>query len=306
MRPILVKLSQNHMATTFDLSVSCEDARAKLAERLLADAHARVADLEDELSEFRPHSSVGRLNASRAGDRVPVSKECVELLERAERVFARTDGAFDPTFRSGYRARDLREKLEWSASDRWIAKKDERVKLGFGAIGKGFAIDGVRELLEREGFHDYRLIAGGSSLFLSGLESPGRPWRIGWSWKKDARGSYFGQEFFHRDGKPVAIGISGSLEQGEHIAHSTRELISTWVSGSSATEADALSTALYVLGWEAGYEKIADPLARLAIAAITRDETPYWNGHFQKNFGAPRTGAPESRSTSNLERETHS
>lgn len=297
MRPVLVQLSQNHMATTFQLQISCEPARAVVAERVLLTAQAMIAKLEAELSEFREDSPVCQLNASRPYEKISAPESLLELLSRAQALHLKTQGAFDPTFRSGYSTKNLADKLEWNREEGWVRKKDARVKLGFGAIGKGFAIDEVRALLEREGFTDYLLNAGGSSILVSGHQARGQPWRIGWSWKKDSEGAYLGQELAHRTGQSIAIGISGSLEQGEHI-RGGGSLLSAWVSGSSATTCDALSTALYSLGWEEGYERIVDPLARLSIAAISREEVPYWNGHFQKNFGAPRSGREESNTSS--------
>jgi thiamine biosynthesis lipoprotein len=282
-----VKVSQNHMATTFDFTVSCLESRADLALLLLEEAHEEVALHEDLLSEFRANSEVSAFNQAPVGRKIQVSSDFLKLLELSEKLYRQTHGAFDPTFRQNHKTLSLKEKLTWNLEQGWIAKLRHGVTLGFGAIGKGYALDRVRDRLEKEGFNDYFLNAGGSSLIVSGFQSAWNPWKLSWSWKKDQDGTYWGREFSHVTGSVLCIGVSGTLEQGSHIlrVQPSTELLSSWVSAPSAAEADALSTALFSLGWEEGYEKIVDPLARQAIAAIAIDEVPYWNGFFQKCFG---------------------
>src|SRR5205807_7005569 len=70
-----------------------DDATARRAARA---AYARMALLEDIMSDYRPESEVRRL-AARAGAAVPVSGDLFVVLARAVDLWRRSDGAFDPT-----------------------------------------------------------------------------------------------------------------------------------------------------------------------------------------------------------------
>src|SRR5207302_2676193 len=70
-----------------------DDATARRAARA---AYARMAELEDVMSDYRPESEVRRL-AVRAGADVRVSDDLFVVLARAVDLWRRSDGAFDPT-----------------------------------------------------------------------------------------------------------------------------------------------------------------------------------------------------------------
>jgi hypothetical protein len=96
----------------------------------------------------------------------------------------------------------------------------------------------------------------------------------------------------HRTGRPVALGISGTHEKGDHILG--REVsagpapASSLAAFASAADADAWSTALFLADFEEGLAWLQDwPGPAPAIARIEADETPRWNGVFQQLWGAP-------------------
>src|SRR5262245_49072878 len=97
---VQVRLDQNHMNTTFELQVSCEEGRARLAERVLLEAHAKIAALEKELSEFHPESPVYKLNQAKAFERVPANHSVRELLELSESLRRASGGDFHPLCKS--------------------------------------------------------------------------------------------------------------------------------------------------------------------------------------------------------------
>ncbi|MFX6040486.1 hypothetical protein ABTE96_21185, partial [Acinetobacter baumannii] len=70
---VQIALDQNHMATTFELKISCDEGRALAAECVLQEAHALISTLEDELSEVRAESPVARLNRAAAFEPVPLT-----------------------------------------------------------------------------------------------------------------------------------------------------------------------------------------------------------------------------------------
>jgi thiamine biosynthesis lipoprotein len=283
MKRVEIRLDQNHMNTTFELRVSCEAARVRAAETTLAEAHREIARLEDELSEFREASPVACLNRARALEPVPLTGAVRDLLRIAEQLRSSTRGAFNPLWRS----RGLNPGVLISEHGRSFFKTTDGTHLGFGAIGKGFALDRVRLLLEREGFTDYLLSAGGSSVLLSGFAAPGTPWNWAWSWKKARDGSLLGRRFSHETGRTIALGVSGEMEQGKHIADACGTSLSALVAHASAARADALSTALFVRGWNEELENLRDPLQPTPLAWVDKDEILRWNGDFQSCWGSP-------------------
>lgn len=286
-----LQLAQNHMATTFRFTVSVPEHKLAHAEILLRDCHALVSRLESELSEFIPSSPVARLNSAAPGARVAVPPSVIELLELGDNIRERTDGAFDCTAKS----RDFsagQRRVEWDElrGEAWTNAAGTHV--GFGAIGKGYALDEVRRRLEREGFTDYLLNAGGSSILISGFAAPNLPWQWAWSWRRDEDGDCVGFELTHASGVAVALGVSGLMEQGKHLLDPrTRQPVagmrSALVAHDSAACADALSTALFVLGWDEGMKRVPDEISQPAVAVIDADEVPAWNGVFQRLWGAP-------------------
>jgi len=286
---IHARFAQNHMATTFEFLVSVDERARASAESALARAHVLVAKLENELTEFREISPVFQLNSTAPGVEIPLPESTCELLIRSERLRDQTRGAFDCQAKSIPGS----TRIRWDVGRQVAWRTDRGGHLGFGAIGKGFALDRVRTLLEAEGLHDWVLNAGGSSILISGFAGPQTPWTFGWSWTRDAEGNSLGVPFEHPSGTPIAIGVSGTHEKGLHLINpadglAARSLQSAFVAHSSATDADALSTALFVAGWENGAGLLRDlPSASPAAAVIDRECVPSWNGAFARLWQVP-------------------
>lgn len=269
-----VTYEQRHMNTDFRLTVACPRTRIAAAETALLACLKRIGELEEALSEFC--GPVKKLNESSPGEFIELPEPTLRCLCESLRVKSLSAGAFDPLAKStgAHPGLKLQGKL--------AARETAGTKLSFAAIGKGFALDEVALLLERDGFSDYLLEAGGSSLVISGRPSPDEDWVFGWSWARDKAGDYLGRKFRHASGDRVALGISGTLEQGSHIldprnGKTASGARSALVAGSSAARADALSTALFVNGWD---EKESG-----AAAFVGDDQLVRWSPEFQKYWG---------------------
>ncbi len=292
-----VRLAQNHMATTFKLTISCERSDAHRADSVLMDCHALIDKIETELSEYIPTSPIYRLNHSEPGTSVPISMTVFEVLERSEALRKLSAGAFSCTAKSvNVQSGQSTELIKWTRES--VQRTDPGVHVGFGAIGKGYALDQVRKLIEQNGFTDFLLDGGGSSMFFSGFSAPGEPWDWAWSWERSEQGERLGLKFQHSTGRPIAIGVSGTEVKGNHIldprskgpeVEVPNKLQSALVACTSATDADALSTALFVSGWEESMPNFAQLTQAPAMAAIDRQKVPYWNGVFQSIWGAVST-----------------
>jgi thiamine biosynthesis lipoprotein ApbE len=264
----------NHMNTTFRFMVHCERRRVHCAQETLRQAHAMVSRLESSLSEFLPGSPVYQLNHSPMDTPINALPELFEILNLGSVAEDFSGRAFNVLAKS----EEENPKISWDENS--ITRRTPKAHLSFGAIGKGFALDKVRTLLFQEGFSDFFLSAGGSSLVLEGFASGGAPWTFGWSWDSET-----GIPFSHCTGKTVAIGVSGLHEKGLHIVDplqlaKARSALSALVATSSAALADAYSTALFVMGSE-GFQKIPDA----ALGLIDGDGVPHWNSAFQNLWG---------------------
>lgn len=286
---IHVSVHQNHMATTFWFTLSCASERRGHAERVLREAHQLVSQLESELTEFREDSPVYRLNHSLRGHRVPFTASGMELLKRADELRKMTQSSFDPLVKS--QCED--PQIYWDEDSRMVWKDQDATWLSFGAIGKGYALDRVRLLLEQEGFEDFVLNAGGSSIIFSGFSNQGIPWEWGWSWEYDREGDPLGIPFSHETGKPIALGISGTHEKGTHLKTKKDGFLSretprsSLIAASSATDADALSTALFISGWDQGMGDLEKIPQLFGAALIDPEGTPWWNSLFESLWGKP-------------------
>lgn len=284
---------RRHMNTSFDLCLAVPASRALAAETTLGEAHARIAALERELSEFLPESPIARVNAAPPRVEIPLPPSALFLLEESARLREATRGAFDPTAKSqGPSLPPPEARVGWDRARGVAWRNHPGAALGFGAIGKGYALDEVRSILEREGFTDYLLSAGGSSLLFSGFSAPDEPWSWGWSWGASDDGSPLGIPLRHASGAPIAVGVSGLEEQPRHLLDPraggvpTARMTSALVAHPSAAQADALSTALFVAGWEESLAALGELPDPPAMAIIDREGVPAWNGLFSRLWGA--------------------
>lgn len=284
----LIQQSQNHMATTFDFSVVCNGDQKQIALEVLACAHKRVAQLERELSEFLPESPIFRLNRSSVGEKILVNESVLALLDRSFYWQEVSRGSFSCLAKGEISERGA---LGWDWEPGVVWRNDLGAWVGFGAIGKGYALDRVRELLEQHGLLNYRLSAGGSSLIFSGLSLERSPWEFWWSWECDESGSPVGIPFRHLCGTAVAIGVSGNQERPGHLLDPSRrncpkEHKSVLIGHTSATDADALSTATFLSGWEKSRNYFQETPTPPAMAVVDNNGEMRWNGVFQRLWGS--------------------
>jgi thiamine biosynthesis lipoprotein len=267
--------------------------------RAESDAAAVLAlfrDLEVQLSEWRPGTPLARVNAAAGGDAVRVPPALLAVVRRGVELGAATDGAFDPSWAALWGLWDFRAQRPRVPSADEVARRaalvdyrqvelDEAagtlrlpragMKIGLGGIAKGYALDRAGELLVRRGVRDFLLVAGGQVLARG--SRGGRPWQVG---VRDPRGAA-GDWFAVLSPGAGSVSTSGDYESwfesgGERYHHILdphtgwpgRGLRSATVVCAEATLADALSTALMVLGPQRGLATAR----RLGVEALLVDE----------------------------------
>jgi len=267
---------------TVELAAPIDDAvRTRLAELI----DAELAAINRAMSTYDPRSELSQFNGRQDLQWVPASQGLLEVLNSASLISTASQGAFDVTvgplvdlwgFGPEYRPRRVPDDaviervrksvgyqhLQADPSAGAIRKRDSRIQVDLCAIAKGYGVDRVAMILDRQGVHDY-LVEIGGELRARGTRAAGRPWRVGI--ERPVEGG-------HVLGEIVALGnqgiaTSGTTEDffeqdGRHYSHiidpkTARPVehpaMAASVIADTTMEADAWATALIVLGPERGY-----------------------------------------------------
>ncbi|RZK41754.1 MAG: FAD:protein FMN transferase [Pedobacter sp.] len=270
------------MGSRFDITVVAEDKQ--IAQQHIDNAIAEISRIEYLISDWKAESQVSEVNRNAGIKPVKVDRELFDLTKRSLYFSAISDGAFDIS----YAAMDKIWKFDGSMTKMpnneeikaaiskvgyknivldslacTIYLQKSGMKIGFGAMGKGYAADKARELMELKGVKGGIINAAGD-LTTWGQKLKGKTWRIGVNNPFD-EGNYISILNMKRN----AVTTSGSYEKfvtfdGKRYSHiidpktgyPATGLISVTVVGGSAEMANGFSTMLMVLGKEKGLELI--------------------------------------------------
>ena len=182
---------------------------------------AELNRIDYVFSTYKPTSEISLINED--PNRV-WSDEFRNLFNLSNEISNLSEGAFSPNDANGF---------------------------DFSAIGKGYAIDKIAELMEKNGVNNYFIEIGGeirakglkfSDEWIFGIERP----------TNSEKSPYIA---FNVPSKGISIATSGEYREPNHIwGKGPRDLISVTVATSDAASADAWATALYVLGKEKGLD----------------------------------------------------
>ncbi|MFC1499747.1 FAD:protein FMN transferase [Candidatus Zixiibacteriota bacterium] len=236
-------------------------------------AFAEVARVDRLMSTYRSESQVGVLN--RTG-RVKAGPDLLHVLERARAISEASSGAFDITVKPLLDLFSRRFEQEGRAPDpdeiasclqlvgyQRLTVDGELVSLpsgsaiSLGGIAKGYAIDLAVEALLEEGIDHALVNAGGDLRALGNRE--GEPWRIAVQNPRDREDLLATIPL-----SGLAVATSGDYERFfdsdrtyHHIIDprsglSAGSVMSVTITARSALDADALATAVFVMGIDGG------------------------------------------------------
>lgn len=270
-----VALAATAMATRFEIVLYGDDPiRLRAAGE---EALAEIERLDRKLSRFNPASDVSWINARAAYEPVKVEPRLFGLLQRAAEINKATGGAFDITVAPLMRIWDITGTGCVPSSDGLVKTRsvvgmdhvrlDEStftvsfdapgVEIDLGAIGKGYAVDCAVEILRDVGAVS-GLIHGGTSTVYALSNSP---YDGGWNIAVNRDEETMPHVLFTLCDSSLSVSaphgrffkrseqIYGHVidpRTGEPVQRAAKAV----VVGPSATETDALSTALLVLGEE--------------------------------------------------------
>ncbi len=299
------------MGTRFRIVLYAPDA--EIARGAAQAAFARIAELEDAMSDYREESELMRLCRRAGGPPVRVGDDLFRILRISRDWAAAADGAFDPTagpvirlWRRARRTRELPAKGDLRAARAltgWrrmhldpvaqtVRLERAGMQLDLGGIAKGFAADEALRRLAQAGLERALVVAGGD--IVAGEAPPGEAgWKIGVLPFAANGGPTADQLVLRR----AAVSTSGDAEQfveigGVRYSHIVDPRTGLGVAGRSSvtvrapdgTTSDAAATALSVLGPARGLRWLDGGNARTAnLAALFLQQTPQGPRRFESN-----------------------
>jgi thiamine biosynthesis lipoprotein len=229
------------MAAQFQIRIA--DEEKSYAAQAAQAAFALTDELEAHLSRFRSDSDVSQLAQLAPGEKLRVSGPVFACLTIAKRMELATRGAFSACAAA---LQTQRQPPQWILLPETFSIRCDAGKLEFdlGAVGKGFALDRMAEVLREWSCPAFLLVAGGSSILAGDAPTGMTGWSCG----------------LGDDHSPVRYSLkncslsgSGLAVKGQHIfdprtGRPAARLNRAWALCDTAAESDALSTAGMVLG----------------------------------------------------------
>lgn len=294
--PLRVQRGRNMMGTMVQLTVM--DVPEERAVPVLDEALNEMERLEAVLSEWRPDSEISRINQAAGLHPVKVSHDTLENVRVALEVSQWSDGAFDLSwaalrglylFQPGVERvpteQELAERLPLvnyknialDLKNQTVFLKKKGMLLGTGGIAKGYALERAAKILERAGFQNF-MFFGGGQVVVRGKKG-NRAWRVGvqhprmndyFAFVEAERGSIATsgdyEHAFIRDGQRWHHIID--LSTGRPVQHTS----AVTVISDSPFYADAIDTALFIMGPEKALKKLASaPGPKAEVLIVDKD-----------------------------------
>lgn len=281
--PETLHLNGATMGTTWSVAMHSLPAGIDSA-ALKTQLQQRLEQINALMSTYDPMSEISRFNDQKSSDWFAISKETAEVIALSLETSRLTEGAFDISvgplvelwgFGAAQRGEHVPtdeqinaqlaqvgfQKLELRREPAAIRKLHPLLRIDLSAVAKGYAVDLLAELLKQQGIRNF-LVEIGGELQVSGQRSDGTPWRI--AIEKPQAGAREVETVFPLTGS--ALATSGTYrnfyeEDGQRYAHTIdpvsgrpirHKLASVTVLDPDCARADALATALMVLGEEKG------------------------------------------------------
>jgi thiamine biosynthesis lipoprotein len=276
------------MGTVFEV-VAYGDSSQEVAAAIAA-AFNEAARLDGIMSDYKPESDLSRLNRTAHFQIQSVSPDLYRVIEESLTYSRLSGGKFDITVgplvdywksvmrgersESSAEEEKLRsctgyEKITLLPPDR-IEFRSSCLRIDLGAIGKGYAVDRMAEILRSHGITAAFINAGGSTIY--GLGSP--PQTTGWRVRLRDPSGKNAPEVLLKDNsvstsEQTAPDLLGGSKAGHIIDPETGEPVKTSaaisVLAKTGTASDALSTTLLLLGPDRGTSLVKSAAGTAAV-----------------------------------------
>ena len=291
------------MGTTWSVHLANKTLGPAGMRQATAAVQAALDEVVASMSSWDSDSELSRFNASSSTEPQVISASILTVLEAAQTVSEKTNGAFDVTVSPlveawGFGAAEIPDQppsqteierllnqtdyrqLILDPTQGTLAKQQAGMEIDLSAIAKGYGVDRAVEALEELGYANY-LVEVGGELRARGRRLDGKLWRVAIESPSD------GVRGIHRilNLEDIAMATSGDYRnfyesEGRRVSHTLdprtgrpieHGLASVSVLHPSATGADAWATALNVLGPDSGYARAEEK--GLAAYFIVREPT---------------------------------
>jgi thiamine biosynthesis lipoprotein len=281
--PSIYKQVLKLMGNRFEISVVAEDTA--WADECIADAVKEIQRIEKLFTTFNESSQTNLINRNAGIVPVEVDREVFDLIKRSKKISDVTQGAFDITYGSIDKRLWNFDKSMTSLPDPQTAKqlvrlinyqnvildnanctvflKEKGMRIGFGGIGKGYAAEKAKSLLQQKGVRSGIVNAAGD-LTAWGYQPNGNPWTIGIADPNASR-----HAFSFLDITNTSVATSGNYEKfvmidGKKYSHTidpktglpVRGIKSVTTICSNAEIADAMATPVMIMGIKVGLNMI--------------------------------------------------
>jgi FAD:protein FMN transferase len=271
----LIQRTEYHgrMGSNFEITIFApSDSLIDLGIKTALDEAARI---ELIISEFIPGTEVWNVNQNAGINPIKVSKELFDLTQRCLKISKLTDGAFDLSWCAASKLWHFDstmtkvpsqaqidsilplvnyQNIELNEAKQTIFLKKKGMKIGYGAVGKGYAVKKCKEVMKRIGIENAMVKAGGDLITWGKMGNV--PWSIGISNPNDKRTIFSWLEIGE-----TAISTSGDYEhfviidsvRYSHIinpktGYPSKGVRSATILCPDSELSDALSTSVFVLG----------------------------------------------------------
>jgi len=276
--------TKNIMLMGSDFEITIVDNDQANAENMINIAIEEISRIEKLISSWDKNSQTSLINLNAGVKPVKIDLELFELISRSVKVSNLSQGAFDISYASmdkvWYFDRKMTEfpsieKIKKSVSkigyknivlnkeDTTVFLKLKGMKIGFGAIGKGYAADRAKDILIKNNVKSGIINASGD-LTAWGLKPSGKDWMVAivnpinkdkvFSWltikNKSIVTSGNYEKFINLDGKKYSHIID------PRTGYPTEGILSVTIITDKAELADALATSVFVLGVDIGLNMI--------------------------------------------------
>ncbi|MBJ7553623.1 FAD:protein FMN transferase [Marinomonas spartinae] len=243
-----------------------------------------LAQIDKELSTYRPDSYISEFNSSPSTKWQPASQDFIDLINIAKDINKKSEGCYDPTIGPlfdlwGFKKDTLHvptdaeiaatkadmglDKIQVDEKDKLIRKTNPLVQLDFSSMGEGYTIGKLSKILESKGINNY-LVEFGGDMKIKGHKPDGKKWRIAIQRPiKEKDGSQKVYKIITiEDEKGVTLDTSGTYnhyfdDKGVEYSHIlnpstgrpvTHDLVSASVFGTDPRISDAWATTMLCLG----------------------------------------------------------
>lgn len=270
------------MDTFVQISIFDQNRKVEELEHAMQSAFGRIQEIEHITNNYSDSSHISIINREAGDKEIVIDSVMHELILASDRINKLSDGAFDITTESVKRLWNfsndnpripgdslLKWQLQWIGmehirlEDRRIKFASPEVKIDLGAIAKGYAIDQAINVLLENGIKDAMVNGGGDlrticSELTAGqrnilIRHPRNSERLFASFKMDdgsvaTSGDY--ERYFFYD----SVRYHHILDPA--TGYPAQKCVSVTIKARTATEADGLATAVFVLGPDRGLELV--------------------------------------------------